>query len=334
MGKRVGVIIPVYNSQEYLERCIDSVLQQTYNNIYIVLINDCSTDHTQDICNSYSRRYKNIIYRRNEINRGVSFSRNVGLELCLKKLNVDYITFVDSDDYILPEFIQTSLTLLEKGGCDIAWLGCKWLGEKEKEIYSVDLCAEKTVMTAREILQNPEWRLLYCLIWGKVYKSSLFEGIRYPENRRYYEDGGTTYKLIYKANKIILSNTKIYIHCCNNESLTRSSFSMEKAENGIANHKEIMDFYLHNNEERLRKIAILNYVEGCIAYLIEAISSKIDKKDINKLKKEYHKAYEMMHAEEIDLSKTKRIKYGGMNYCPLFFEIYIIYLNLKRNIKK
>ena len=102
MNNLITVIIPIFNTQKFLRRCIESVTNQTYRNLQIILVNDGSTDNSLDICNEFKKKYNNIEVFSLETNMGVSFARNLGLEKALGK----YIMFLDSDDYILSNTIE------------------------------------------------------------------------------------------------------------------------------------------------------------------------------------------------------------------------------------
>jgi len=107
--KKISVIIPAYNTVTFVEKCLRSVLSQTFRNIEIILVDDCSTDGSENICARYAEAYDNIIYIRNKVNCGVSFARNVGI----RHTKGDFIAFLDSDDYWYPWHIEESVAVLE-----------------------------------------------------------------------------------------------------------------------------------------------------------------------------------------------------------------------------
>lgn len=113
---KVSVIVPVYNVEKYLDRCLDSLVNQTYDNIEIIVVNDCSLDNSEKIIKKYMRKYKNIVYLKNIKNSGLSFSRNVGLD----KATGDYIGFIDSDDYVLYNYYESLISTIIKENADVA----------------------------------------------------------------------------------------------------------------------------------------------------------------------------------------------------------------------
>lgn len=112
---KISVIVPVYNVEKYLDKCLDSLVNQTYSNLEIIIVNDCSTDNSEIIINKYKDKNKNIIYVKNEVNSGLSFSRNTGL----KKSTGEYIGYIDSDDYIPYNYYESLMKTMIQENADI-----------------------------------------------------------------------------------------------------------------------------------------------------------------------------------------------------------------------
>ena len=115
MNELVSIIVPAYNAEAYLNRCIDSILSQTYRNIEIILVDDGSTDNTPVLCDEYSEQHKDIIKVIHKENGGVSSARNIGIDTA----SGDYYAFVDSDDWIADDFIETLYSLIKRNNCEI-----------------------------------------------------------------------------------------------------------------------------------------------------------------------------------------------------------------------
>ncbi len=152
--ERVSVIIPVYNSEEYIGRCLDSVINQTYKNIEILAFNDGSKDNSLKILNEYQAKYPNVIKVINQENQGVAKTRNDGI----KKATGKYVMFIDNDDYINTNYIETFVKEAEKEDLDIILGGYKRVNSEGK--------------TLREVkLENTEWsKLVIMAPWAKIYK--------------------------------------------------------------------------------------------------------------------------------------------------------------------
>ena len=131
MNKKISVIVPVYNVEKYIEKCLDSLVNQTYDNLEIILVNDCSKDDSESIIKKYQKKYKNILYFKNEKNSGAAYSRNVAL----KKATGDYIGFIDSDDYVAENYYEGLMDSITKNKADIAICDINLIDEEKNSIF-------------------------------------------------------------------------------------------------------------------------------------------------------------------------------------------------------
>lgn len=218
----ISVIIPVYNVQQYLERCIKSVIEQSYNNLEIILVDDGSTDNCGKICDDYSNKDIRIKVIHQE-NGGVSKARNTGLDNAKGK----YISFIDSDDFVHKDYILNMYTNLCKNNADIAT--CSYQSFYEES----DIC-DNIIFEEGQVYNNEEaLRLMLYQIgtttsaWGKIYDKKLFEKVRYPVIET-GEDLATIYKLFMKAKTITFSTNKLYYYLQRRESVMHSKFSIKR----------------------------------------------------------------------------------------------------------
>ena len=249
----ISVIVPIYNVEEYLTRCLDSIENQTYDNLEIILVNDGSTDTCGIICDNYAQKDKRIkvIHKKNG---GLSDARNVGLNI----MQGDYVTCIDSDDFISNYYIENLWKALNFGDSDIAISSFVNYFEGDK-IPDPFLVQEKQI----EVLNRKELyrRLLYqdkidISAWGKLYKTKLFNNVRYPVGKL-YEDLLTTYRLLEQAEKIACIANIDYYYFQRSTSIAKTSFS-EKKMDAINNMKELMDYVIVNYPE-LEDAAICRY---------------------------------------------------------------------------
>lgn len=206
MCEKISVIVPVYNVQEYIERCIQSIIRQTYENLEIILIDDGSVDESGLLCDHYGQIDNRIIVIHQE-NRGLSAARNVGLNVHTGK----YIGFVDSDDWIDEEMYSALYKNLCKYNADISicdinlinYLGkiVDYKGDIKKEDKSIGV---KVFYDFVEALNDEEFIVKEC-VWNKLYKSSLWDNIRFPV-KKVFEDIYTLYHIIEKADIICADN--------------------------------------------------------------------------------------------------------------------------------
>ncbi len=214
----ISIIVPIYQVELYLEKCIDSIINQTYKNLEIILIDDGSPDRCGAICDEYAGKDSRIrvIHQKNG---GLSAARNAGLDIA----KGDYIQFVDSDDWIEPEACETVLTIAEEQHADIVCFGFCWLlPTGETTLVSVNSSSEieeaaviKQLICKKSVIRN--------FAWNKLFVRKLFDGVRFPVGRT-YEDICVTYQLVHKADKIYATKAILYHYV-----LIRNRFSGARA---------------------------------------------------------------------------------------------------------
>src|SRR5699024_2762769 len=215
---KISIIIPVYNVEDYLERCLKSITSQTYKNLEIILINDGSTDRSGELCDIYKKKDSRIEVIHKE-NSGQSAARNMGLDIA----SGDYIAFVDSDDWIEEGIYEHCINLFGSYDCDVIDFECQFKNSySEKTILNnneqIEVNEGKEIL--RAYLKKGQTRKAPFTVWRKIYKSNLFNSIRFPEGK-INEDIVTNYKLLFKCNKIIYTKKIGYFYFQDNVSTTR-----------------------------------------------------------------------------------------------------------------
>lgn len=205
----ISVIVPVYNVENYIRQCVDSILNQSYSNLEIILVDDGSTDNCPSICDEYANldsRVKVI----HQINGGQSSARNLALDIS----RGEYISFVDSDDYLHPAMFDIILSNMRDSGSDIGMCARFILTEKGcRESYFLpnsniyDKASALKLILSDRIGSQP---------WDKIYRRKCFDNIRFPEGR-VYEDIGTTYLAFNQSNKFCYIHTPLYYYRLNNQ---------------------------------------------------------------------------------------------------------------------
>lgn len=237
----VSVVIPVYNVEEYLKECLDSVVNQTYGDLEILLVDDGSTDGSSKICDSYAARDSRITVV-HQANAGLSAARNKGIDLASSK----YITFIDSDDVIALNFIELLMNKIESENADIA--ECDFL-DFFSDLPSFDSDETFSLKTGMQSLHD-----LYDIsarnvtAWGKIYKTELFSSVRYPVGKT-HEDVFTTYKLFYFAKKVVQLKSRLYYYRKRSGSIT-ASFNRKRLDILDA-YCEINDFFVEHGVDDL-----------------------------------------------------------------------------------
>ena len=202
----ISVIIPVYNAQNYIEKCIDSLIKQDYTNLEIIIVNDGSTDNSEKICKSFADKDSRIKYF-SKPNGGPAAARNYALD----RMTGKYVTFLDNDDWILPNYVSELYNLLIKYNADFSCCyeahEIEQLDNKHEIIiteYSKDEFAEK-------LIPDEIGSKLIC----RLFKSELFDGLRMPEDFRSVEDMRIFPQILMRSKKVVSTNKYLYYYYVN-----------------------------------------------------------------------------------------------------------------------
>lgn len=215
----ISVIVPVFNTKNFLKKCIESILSQTYKNFEIILIDDGSFDGSEKICDDFQSKFKSIIKVIHQKNQGLSVARNVGLQ----NASGDFVCFVDSDDYIEPTMLETLFNSLSFANADISICSFFEENENNKTLQIVNFKDEEfSNYDAIENLSNEYNGYGFVVMWNKLFKRKLFENITFPKNR-IHEDQFVIFKLFFLANKISTCSNKLYHHVNHKQNISTSS---------------------------------------------------------------------------------------------------------------
>lgn len=252
----VSVIVPIYEVEKYLRKCIDSICNQTYKQLEIILVDDGSTDSCGSICDKYSKVDKRIVVIHKK-NGGLSSARNAGLDVA----SGAYIAFVDADDFVHPQFIEILIGLCEKYECDIAQ--CDFLTISEQSLI-LPLNSQRSLIsyTGKQALHQlciGKEDVKYIVAWNKLYKRELFYEIRYPLGK-IHEDEFTTYRIIWKAKKMIITNQYLYYYLQRPESIMGRKYSVKRLD-ALEAFRERLDFLKENKLEKEYFATIQKYID-------------------------------------------------------------------------
>lgn len=274
---KISIIVPVYNVEQYLKKCIDSILIQTFKNIEVILVNDGSTDNCGEICDEYLSKDPRVrvIHQKNE---GLSEARNAGINIA----KGEYIGFIDSDDWIEPTMYEILYSLSIKYNADISTCLIKHHGKNQKSNIekSVNQVQVFNSQEAIERLYNNS--LSGFIACNKLYKRNLFEDIKYPKGR-VYEDAAVMYRLFDQASKIVFINEQLYNYNHRDQSITRSGFS-EKRFDIVLNYFETYSFMEKNYPFMCEKINFI-YFSSLRGMLVDIICEKSASRNTENIKK-------------------------------------------------
>lgn len=251
----ITIIIPVYKVEQYLEKCLDSVINQDYPYLEIILVDDGSPDSSGKICDEYAKNDKRIVVI-HKLNGGLSDARNVAIDVALG----EYITFVDSDDFIEGHYISTLLNLIQKHDADIAVSPFLYF-KQGNEIKKINTITKENVYTKEEALKTMFYQSDFDTnATSKLFKKELFEDVIFPKNL-FYEDLATTYKLISTSKKIAFINKENYNYLLRDDSIEGSPFSKKKYESLLKVIEELEIYKLQNLEfSKAIDCRILNFL--------------------------------------------------------------------------
>lgn len=235
----LSIIIPVYNSEDYLEECLESIVSNDLNQIEILLINDGSNDHSAKIIENYSSQYQQITYYNRE-NSGVSSSRNFGL----KKSQGKWVWFIDSDDIIQSQILKKVCKLLITTDLDVFLFQYIQFEDKvnqkiESPVYLNNVKKEISQYTAMKSLIDSKYATFP---WNKIFKSSLFSDIVFPEDRSFTEDMAVLYKIYDKAKYFVMTSEPLYFYRQRSTSLVHT-ISVKNLEDSALSHYEMVTFF-------------------------------------------------------------------------------------------
>lgn len=264
---KISIIIPAYNSEQTLKRCLDSILNQTYKNIEIIVINDGSKDKTLKILKQYEKKHSNVIII-DKKNEGQASARNDGF----KKSTGEYVMFIDADDFIEKNYLEIMLQAITESDSDVCISGFKKFNKDYKFLEEV-LC------------KNQFWPSIgVCVPWAKIFRSSFLKNNKlFFPNIRYAEDNIFAMLVLSNTNKITKVNNSGYGYYCNTSSLTHYTYRSFKVDVLPANQyliENINKDYYKNNE----KLVYYFLAKQSIYYMLTCGKLESSKKFITKNK--------------------------------------------------
>ncbi|MBQ8301255.1 MAG: glycosyltransferase [Clostridia bacterium] len=300
--KKISVIVPVYNVEKYIEKCLDSIINQTYKNLEIILIDDGSTDNSCRICDEYALRDERFTVVHNE-NGGVSVARNAGL----KKATGEYIMFVDSDDYVESDIAEVLMNLTLQYDADISMCSFKYADTDGNTRNQTDLAVAEGCISGDEFWQcfYSGGRTIGVTLWAKLYKRSLWQDIHFPDGKL-HEDEFVTHSLVKKCKNIAVTKKPLYYYVQREGSIMNTQFmtqNFDAAEGILVRCRYFYEQKEFDNAAKSLTMAMYNIIRGL--NLLEKPTEN-DKKRLKQLKKEFRSLYRKLFFKKTDFfSKLK-----------------------------
>ncbi len=307
MNKKISVIVPAYNAQETIERCVLSIKNQSYSNIEIIVVNDGSSDETEKIVQRIADKDSKV--RLITIpNGGVSHARNVGID----NATGYFITFVDSDDYVDSEMYEYLIGLIQKYDADIVHCSYKNINLDGSIV---------PVGNKKKIIEQSQDEAIECLIGGrlfsgalgnKIYRATLFENIRLDEHIKYNEDVLVNFYLFEKANKSVYSDIAFLNYVANPDSSTHSADPVRANREFLYVAEKILKKSIGKPYEEVARRRMLNSLLGLYAAYLFADKNRYSKKEKQETKSRIVESYK----KGLYISKKDRIRVFMFRFCP------------------
>lgn len=304
---KISIIVPIYNVEEYLHRCVDSILNQTFTAFELILVDDGSPDNCGAICDEYAKKDKRIkvIHKGNG---GLSDARNAGIDIA----SGEYLGFVDSDDWIHPQMYEVLYKGIVENNVKISI--CEYEETERQREFEHISDISYNVQKGLDLLVSKN--VTAVVAWNKLYHKSLFDKIRYPVGK-IHEDEFVTYKLLYEAVKISYCENRLYFYFINENGITKSEYSPKHLDMLDAFEERVAFLYEKKENKCFRFSAyhMINMTE--LQYFEYKKSSKYKYvcKNVSKRMRRYLKQY----GKCVGISKKSHYHFYVVAYPMKFF---------------
>lgn len=255
MQELISIIVPIYEVEQFLCRCIDSLLAQTYTNYELILVDDGSPDRCGDICDEYAQKDKRIKVVHKE-NGGLSDARNVGIAIA----SGDYIAFVDSDDWVTPNYLSCLLETLKETASDICESEILYTSQMQEQPVNQE-CKLQVYETEEALKQLISDKNLHQYVWNKLYKRCCIEGISFAVGKT-NEDEFWTYQVFGKARKVVKTSEVLYFYFQREGSIMGTGYNLRRLD--ALEAKQQRQCYIEKNFPSLAILARNNLFGSCI----------------------------------------------------------------------
>lgn len=308
----ISVIVPVYKCEEYIESCIDSILNQTFTDFEIILVDDGSPDNSGKICDTLAEKYNKISVLHQE-NQGQAVARNNGVKIA----RGEWLHFVDSDDHIHPEMLENLYNAIMKNNVKLAMCSAiqdekvpdDFYADKKIEFKNLEMNEDNFLHLCRDL------RYYYWVVWGKLIHKSIYEKYPLTEGRS-YEDNAIVCKWLYKAKNVALTDVPLYFYFVNTSGTTKKSFTKKHLDLLWA-FKEQIDFFSSINMEKMTKHLVTYYFE--ISANLYHRAKTENAKDLIPQIKAKEKEIKLLYSSYIKLDTKQKLYYYEKTNKPMFY---------------
>ncbi len=309
---RISVIIPVYKSEEYIEACVDSILNQTFTDFEIILVDDGSPDNSGKICDALAQKNNTITVLHQE-NQGQATARNNGVKIA----RGEWLHFVDCDDAIHPRMLEALYNAVTENDIKLAMCSAVQ-GEKATDDFYADKNVEFKNLEMNEdnfLHLCRDLKYFYWVVWGKLIHKSIYE--KYPLTEgRIYEDNAIVCKWLYEAKKVALTHTPLYFYYVNTSSTTKKEFT-KKHLDVLWAFKEQIDFFISINFKKMTEHLATYYLE--ISANMHHRAKTENAKELIPHIKEKEKEIKALYSDYIKPDTKQKLYYYEKTNTPMFY---------------
>lgn len=280
---QISVIVPVYKVEEYLRRCVDSILSQTFHDFELILVDDGSPDNCGKICDQYADIDSRVVVIHQE-NRGLSGARNAGIDWAFDNSDSEWLTFVDSDDWISVEYLNALLKSVLYWQTPIACT--EYIRVSADDLTPELLSCESKLVNAEEFFTDKN--ITATIAVGKLYKKILFSDIRYPEGKL-HEDEYTTYRILFSFDKLAYIATPLYYYYINPQGIMMN-WSIDRLTMFTAFEEQI-DYFETRGFYEAKRFVIRKYLQKVSTMLKDNSYDNNVKKFLSEKKRKKFKQY-------------------------------------------
>lgn len=320
----ISIIVPVYKCEEYIEACVDSILNQTFTDFEIILVDDGSPDNSGKICDALAEKHNKIVVLHQE-NRGQAAARNNGVKIA----RGEWLHFVDCDDSVHPRMLEALYNAVAKNGVKLAMCSAvqdekipdDFYADKNAEFKDLEMNEDNFLHLCRDL------KYYYWVVWGKLIHKSIYE--KYPLTEgRIYEDNAIVCKWLYEAKKVALTDSPLYFYYVNTTGTTKKAFT-EKRLDILWAFKEQIDFFSSINLNKMTEYLATYYFE--ISAYAHYRAKTENAKELIPIIKQKEKVIKKHYGKFIKLNVNQKLYYYERTNKPMF---YITRLNRKLGLSR
>lgn len=318
----ITVIVPVYKTEQYLTRCVESIRDQTYTNLEIILVDDGSPDRCGEMCDAFAEADQRIKVIHKE-NGGQASARNCALDI----MKGEYVGFVDSDDWVQLDMYEKLMTMIQKHNCEIACGGMEFTDDNGHISYLNEQVQDYQVMDVQTAYKELgiSIRITDCMC-DKLFHSSVFDQLRFAEGM-IYEDFDLIHRCIAQAKSVAYTAEPFYCYYMSQDSTTRSTFKVKQFDFAKAG-KNRLDFYVEHSPQNY-KYALSRYLTVSLDILWRSHTDHSCKKERSRFIRELKKY--IKDCPEVPMTRNTRIKLWALQ---LGFPVYVAFMSCVRFVSQ